>query len=113
MKLKINRDSVCAGDDIDDHDELRRYEPQMKFAFVIQSILNSGFLPIYEGSEAPWLISVDDKPVGVACGNWPKPRFTIDPDSPLQAICGTELSTVHFHYRCQEGAEALFASISG
>ncbi len=112
MRVQINRDSVCAGDDIEDHDELRRYEPQMKFGYVIQSILNSSFLPIFEGSAAAWIVVVDDKPLGIACGKWPKPKFTINPDAELRTVCAAQPSTIHFQYNCTEDPDSLFSALS-
>ena len=111
MQVRINRDSVCAGDDVEDHDEMRRYEPQMKFGYVVQSILNSGFLPIYEGSNAAWIIVVDDKPIGVASGKWLKPKFTINPDTELRSVCVAQPSIIYFQYNCTEDPDILFNAL--
>ena len=99
MQLRIDRDSVCAGDDVEGHDELRRYEPQMRFGFVVQSILNSNFLPIFEKGTAFWVVSVDQRPIGVVCGKWEKPKFVVDADSELQSQCRGAPSTLYFPYR--------------
>ena len=112
MQVRIDRDSVCAGDDVEAHDELRRYEPQMKFGYVVQSIIISDFLPIYEGSNAAWLISVDNKQIGVASGKWEKPKFTFNYDVELSSVCTGNPSTLYFHYHSEGEPEKLFESLS-
>ena len=112
MQVRIDRDSVCAGDDIEEHEELRRYEPQMKFGYVIQSILNSGFLPIFEGSSVAWVVVVDSKAIGVVCGQWSTPKLIINLDTPVHEACGAQPSTIHFQYHSGANADALFNGLS-
>lgn len=98
--IQITRDSVCAGDDCD-APHLRQMEvsEMMPLKFLIQDILESGYLAKISGGRATWLIEIGE-PVGLVTQQWKDTHFFVDGNGPI----GTFLKgkpEIHFKYGVQ------------
>lgn len=112
MKVIIDRDSVCAGDDIDGHDEVRRYEPQIRFAAVVDYIIASGFLPSMDYPLHSWSVYVDDVPIAALSGNASIRHLLVEPAKELQNVCkAKDIATIYFKYHTNIGDRDLFLSL--
>jgi hypothetical protein len=90
MKIQIDRDSVSAGDDFDSHQELRRFEPQMKISAVIYYIIASGFLPRMNKDNASWKVLAGDTELAAINGDCSQIHLFVEPDTELQRVCSCE-----------------------
>lgn len=107
ISIKVTRDSVCAGDDLDGL-HLRQIDisEMTPVRFVIQRILESGYLPSISGGHAAWLIE-SGRPIGVVAQQWTQGRFFVDGDAPISQFLRSE-SKIHFRYEVQKDPEEVF-----
>lgn len=87
MELIIDRDGVCAGDDVETHEELRRYQPQMKVGAVVYSIVASGFLPEMSRGQAFWQAYANGTHAADIPGDGSQIHLRVDPDTELHTLC--------------------------
>jgi hypothetical protein len=99
INLAVSRSSVCAGDDVDaPHSRSVALSDMMPIKFVIQDILDSGYLAKISGGRATWIVELG-LPVAVATQQWAKPRYLTNPDFPIsEFISDSELKGLHFKY---------------
>lgn len=93
-EVRLDRDSVCAADDVDPHAQLIEVADQETFEALVLRISNSGYLARIAGGKATWLAEADGKPVAIVAQQWRKPEFL---QSQPQAIP----QVLHFRYRAQ------------
>jgi len=109
INFAISRSSVCAGDDADaPHSRSVAVSDTMPIKFVIQSILDSGYLAEISGGHATWIVELGS-PVAVVAQQWSKPRFLANPDSPIsEFINDSKFKSLHFNYWVQQDPELVF-----
>lgn len=93
-EVRIDRDSVCAADDVDPHAEVIRVSADETFEALLRRISSSGYLASIAGGQATWVAEADGKPVAVIAQQWRKPEF-------LQSGSQTISQVLHFRYRAQ------------
>ena len=101
LKVRVNRDSVCAADDIDSHEkdiEVRSFtEPE---AFI-QAVTSAYGMPMIEGGHAAWVVTLNGDKIGVHAQEWNTPRATV---SELRFLDSNE---VFLQYHAQADPEQL------
>lgn len=83
MRLKIDRDSVCAGDDCVSHAAFVSIAAETKFAEVLEIAQAACPLARIAGGNATWLIDTEGYGkgcVGVIAQQWNAPKLLIDPN---------------------------------
>ncbi len=56
MELLINRDSVCMGDDMDDHQISLTVEDSSSFTSIIEELKRIKFFPSIDGNNVVWVL---------------------------------------------------------
>jgi hypothetical protein len=74
MKVRVNRDSVCAGDDVDAHDVLLDLPDAETLDALVASILRAYELPRIQGGKATWCLA-SRRPIAIVAQHWSSPRM--------------------------------------
>ncbi|MBF0387547.1 MAG: hypothetical protein HQL20_06790 [Candidatus Omnitrophica bacterium] len=74
IKIYFNRNSVCAGDDVDSH--IKEYEvPEtLSIREIISFVIRENYLPKISGGKATWSV-FSNVPLAVIAQQWVAPRF--------------------------------------
>ena len=110
LALNVERDSVCAGDDIDaPHAKRFTCRSSDTLAEALSAIVEAGYLANISGGKATWIVEAAGKPVAVVAQQWKSPRFLIDPTT-LVAECITldAPRPLFFRYWCQADPAVVF-----
>lgn len=114
LHLKIDRNSVCAGDDTDPHDIPLSLPASATVADLLTEVTRRHFLASISGGKATWLIMVPGfrrEPIGVAAQQWDAPQFVIAPETRLATLFGDGEPSVFFRYWEQSDPERVFACL--
>lgn len=101
--LNVERDSVCAGDDIDaPHAKRFAFQPKDTLAEALSVIVEDGYLANIAGGKATWIVEAGEKSLAVVAQQWKSPKFLIDPTT-LVTECITlgAPRALFFRYWCQ------------
>ena len=74
MKLRVSRDSVCAGDDIDAHDLVLDLPDAETLDALVVSVLHAYELPRIQGGKATWCLA-SRRPIAIVAQQWSSPRM--------------------------------------
>lgn len=110
--LSIERDSVCAGDDVDAPHEARiAVRKESSLAAVLRVIQKRSYLAGIAGGRATWIVE-SDRPLAVMAQQWTSPRFLIDPATRI-ADCMKRDSTqgLFFRYWCQVDLRLVYSCL--
>lgn len=106
--LVINRDSVCAADDLDDHCARIPISQNGTLAQVLDAIQTSGYLPQISGDRATWIVELD-RPLAVVAQQWATPEFLVAPQFDLADFARRNPDQpLFFRYWCQADPIAVF-----
>ena len=110
MRIRISRDSVAAGDDVDPHDHAVDAEGHTPLDRLVADLVASHYLPSIRGDEATWVLRAGRRGrfLGVVAQQWSAPRM-FGPELREIAALGNAL---HFEYRTQEDPAAVFDELS-
>lgn len=106
MKLKLSRESVCAGDDCESHDEVIDINEKQRLEQALTEISNGPYLARIAGGHASWLALAgrDGRMLAVVAQQWDQPKWLVDSRWRLRKI-GT---SIHFRYYAQVDPDELF-----
>lgn len=110
-KLVVERDSVCAGDDVFAPNRLElTFEPDEKLDAVLARILASGYLPRIQGGCATWIVKGRaEKRLAAVAQQWAEPKYLVDPASQFaDHIDRWTKPHLYFIYWCQVDPERVF-----
>jgi len=105
MEVKLTRDSVAAGDDVESHDVSFEIDHRRKLSLFLAEIGRRSYLPRIYGGAATWVVRTGrgGQPVAVIAAQWIAPAMLVS--------LGAELSdfgdTYHFEYLAQEDPQAV------
>ena len=109
LKVTMERESVCAGDDVDaPHGDSICIPQDCTLAQALDLIRNKGYLACIAGGHATW-IAESSRPLAVMAQQWTSPRFLLAPETHLVEC--VELSggrALFFRYWCQADPEVVF-----
>ena len=125
IKVKIDRDSVHAGDDFISHAAIVRISPSASIAEFLEQVRkpnfyptsiggNITFLPGIKGGNATWLIDcggIKGKCIGVIAAQWQEAKLTLPADTPLKSLLLSNSSGFYFRYWCQADPEIVFSCV--
>jgi len=98
IRLKVDRDSVCAGDDCVSHAVFVVVAPETTFVEVLKAAQKACPLAGVSGGNATWLIDTNGYGkgcVGVIAQQWKEPKLLISQNAAVSDIWGnTEGSAV-------------------
>ena len=112
MSVIIWRDSVAMGDDIDaPHEWAVPLPADATVANLVTKILRKGYLARIAGGLATWIVE-GRQPVAVLAQQWREPRWLVDSDMPVTALCrGAGRANFEIRYWCQVDPERVYACL--
>ena len=112
MSVIIWRDSVAMGDDIDaPHEWAVPLPADATVANLVTKILRKGYLARIAGGLATWIVE-GRQPVAVLAQQWREPRWLVDSDMPVTALCrGAGRANFEIRYWCQVDPDRVYACL--
>ena len=109
LNVTMERDSVCAGDDVHaPHPKTISTPPDCTLAQILDTIHNERYLPRISGDCATWIVE-SQRPLAVMAQQWSAPRFLIAPETRLVDCAELERPcTLFFRYWCQIDPAVVF-----
>ena len=96
MQVRINRDSVHAGDDVEPHDEILHIADVETLDALVTSVLTAYALPLIAGGRATWCLT-SRRPIAVIAQQWSAPRLLSREARPI-ADCAIVDGIVRLHF---------------
>ena len=99
--ITADRDSVCAGDDIESHDRPFTAPLYAPVPELIRLATNACGLPSISGDKATWIVKAggsDGKPIAVVAQQWEEPRLLVPGTTTVQSIFGEHKLTLFLKY---------------
>jgi len=114
MNVRVTRDSVAAGDDIDaPHSRVFSLPDSLLTLQLISRVLAEGYLASINGGKATWSV-VSSVPVAVVAQQWSEPRAIPWPEPlPSELEWRDEALCVHFNYHAQLDPELVLEVLKG
>ncbi len=63
MLIKINRDSVCLGDDINDHSTTYLIDENTRFSDIFSDLIEQGYFPKVSQNNVVWTLTCDNNDI--------------------------------------------------
>jgi hypothetical protein len=107
MQVRVDRDSVCAGDDVEAHDRILAVPDTGTLEGLTSSVLRVFDLPRIQGGRATWCLT-SRRPVAVVAQEWSAPRMVpwqSRPISDCKMVDG--VVRLHFNYLAQVDPEIV------
>jgi hypothetical protein len=114
LHIRIDRDSVHAGDDTLSHAENIAVPVDMSLANLLEQIHKRHFLPSISGGKATWMIESSGhqtKTIGVLAQEWQDPCLMIDSSIDVGRHFAGQQPNLFFRYRCQIDPEVVRAQL--
>ena len=114
LSIRIDRDSVHAGDDLETHAQTIAAGPGLSLGALIQQIRSGGYLPGIAGGEATWIVesSADrSRPIAVLAQQWPQVELLVPAGLSLREHFGESAPSLHFTYWCQASPHRVLEAI--
>lgn len=114
LLITADRDSVCAGDDIESHDRPFTAPLYASVPELIRLATNACGLPGISGDKATWIVKAggrDGKPIAVVAQQWEEPRLLVPGTTTVQRIFGEHKLILFFRYWCQANPDTVFNAL--
>jgi hypothetical protein len=114
ISVKINRDSVHPGDDLDSHATTINIPAQSTVINLLDGIRKSNFLPSIAGGEATWIIDCSGAPngnLGVLAQQWNTPRLTVPEETSVAQLSFDCTINLYFQYWCQSDPDVVYSCV--
>jgi hypothetical protein len=108
MRVRVDRDSVGAGDDVDPHDVVLDLPAAETLEVLVASVLRAYELPRIQGGKATWCLA-SRRPIAVVAQQWDSPRMVAwqpRPVSDCKVVDG--VVRLHFTYLAQVDPEVAY-----
>lgn len=107
--IKINRDSVAAGDDINSHLQEITIQSNWKISDIIKHIILNNYLPLISGGKATWSVAIEN-PIAILTQETKfKPKLICMPEYPYSGeTYEVNIEQIHFNYHAQEDPENVY-----
>ncbi len=112
--IKLTRESVAMGDDIDaPHFEEIEIQPNWTIKKILKSIIKSEYLPRISGGKATWSVAINEPIAVLTQENSESPMLICLPDYPYQGTKGfVDIEHIHFNYHAQKKPIEVFEVLS-
>jgi hypothetical protein len=114
LTIRIDRDSVHAGDDLEPHTQTVAAGPDLSLGVLLQQIRSGGYLPGIVGGQATWIVrsSADSsRPIGVLAQQWPQVELLVPADVSVREHFGESAPSLYFSYWCQASPRLVLEAI--
>jgi hypothetical protein len=105
MEVRLTRDSVAAGDDVESHDVSFEIDHRRKLSLFLVEIGRRSYLPGIHGGAATWVVRTGrgGQPVAVIAAQWNEPAMLVGRGAELAEFGDAYL----FEYLAQEDPQAV------
>lgn len=111
LEIVVDRDSVCAGDDVDSHARVLSVPAASTLRELLASLERDRFLPGIAGGQATWVITVHERPVGVIAQQWPAPELVVPSEETLARLFESEPPMLKLAYWAQRDPMLVLSAI--
>lgn len=113
MTVLVDRDSVCAGDDVESHQVRLSVPASCDVRGLLALAWRACPLASIETERATWLIDAggSDRCIGVMAQQWSRPRLLVPGDTRASELFAEREPTLHFRYWCQSDPDAVFEAL--
>lgn len=100
MKITVSRQSVCMGDDIDDHTITQDIDTDTTFSALFRVLIKQGYFPNIAGNDVVWVLKcgADDLVSWKTKEDKLYSRFVTEEPSFLNVNRWKDIAAVHFRY---------------
>jgi hypothetical protein len=112
MRMRLSRDSVAAGDDVESHDEIREVDPRRPLERLVRELHRDHYLASIQGGRATWIVRTSKNGEALAVFGT---RYGDADTFRLVKRTGMDLSEVgeslHFEFARHDDADSVLASL--
>ena len=102
LRISIDRDSVCAGDDIDSHRIELEFDEKATIQDLINKIKKINYLAQISGGKATWILMKQGNEIAVLAQQWRNAKYLISEKTLLSDLTLKENQIgLFFKYRGQ------------
>lgn len=115
IKLKVDRDSVHAGDDMSSHEISVDVSEDISIEELLTHAAKKCILPTISGGMGTWFAYLELEPkkyLGVLAQQWENPKLLVSSDVTLGSICSKTSAKLTFRYWCQADPSLVFKSLA-
>jgi hypothetical protein len=113
MKINIERDSVCAGDDVDaPHAKSLELPSPGSLGQLVAAVRLVNYLPSIQGGQATWILRLGGQAVAVLAQQWVEPKYLVDSSIPVDSLIKPDLSEIFIEYCEQEDPQLVYDEYS-
>lgn len=112
--IQLDRDSVCAGDDVASHVQPLQVDADATIGALLGTIRRMRYLARIEGGRATWLIDTAGPGkgcIGVVAQQWHDARLTLPATTPLAGLL-PDPPRLYFRYWCQADPALVFDAVA-
>ncbi len=120
MKVLIDRDSVCMGDDVQGHEETRVFDDAATVEQILEQVVRSRYLPGLDGERVSatstpwsWVARSAGCAFSVLSNRWSSPRLLRASAGILATLAEAGELRIEFVYAWQRDPEALWDELRG
>ena len=112
LKISLNRESVCAGDDCDSHRIELEFNVKAKIHDLVYTIKKIHYLAPISGGKATWVLMNHDKEIAVLAQQWENAKYFISDETLLSELTSKDNQIELFvKYRGQWPPEMIYNEI--
>lgn len=119
LTVRVDRDSVAAGDDVDPHHAVLSISPTPDLSTVLARVRARYPLPSISGGQATWIISCPSgsgtpfpyDAVAVAAQQWASPKLLVSTGTDAHLAADGSL-TLYFRYIAQTAPDAVIDALT-
>ena len=113
-KIKLTRESVAMGDDIDAPHLLEiEIQSDWKILDILKHILKLNYLPQIYGGKATWSVAINEPIAVLSQDNSENPMLICLPDYPYHDTLGfINIEHIHFNYHAQKKPTEVYEVLS-
>ena len=97
MEIKIDRESVCMGDDCEDHSKIYQFEDNATYEDLFEKLKNDNYFPSVSGNNVVWVLTAKDFDCIFSYYTKMDKFFAGLSEKSLMKICGS-FGEVNLHY---------------
>lgn len=114
ITLKVDRDSVCAGDDCLSHQVSIVVASDSTLVEVLNAAQKACPLAFIAGGNATWLIDTENYGegcIGVIAQQWEGPKLLVSKNTAASDLWQNSEGFLYFRYWCQANPDAVFEAV--
>ncbi|OWA37478.1 hypothetical protein B9G55_05335 [Saccharibacillus sp. O16] len=113
MIIRLERDSVCMGDDCTAPNAASlEIADAARLPELIGQIRKMYYLASIYGGKATWVLYQEQKPLAVVAQQWEEAKYLIDPGTRLfELFSGAASGDLRFAYRTQQDPDEVFRQL--